>query len=216
MHEDRLITFSGYNWLVTNSIFSKVGPGPNFFSADLNDVFTQKEKLYMRTRIKENVMYSSQIVCTQALGYGTYVVSLASRVDNLARNAVFSGFLYQDDSNEIDIEFSSILAGTGRGQYVVQPWYKLGHVKRFTISSQKETTYKIIWSEKEIIFESYEIDLNDSTKIKMYSTWSYKKKSTIDPKKAVFIFNLWLYKGVKPQKEDEVIISSFSFHPLED
>jgi hypothetical protein len=46
------------------------------------------------------------------------------------------------------------------------------------------------------------------------SSWKYNKKYSIDPRKAVFIFNLWLYKGKTPHKEDCVRVSSFTFEPF--
>ena len=82
------------------------GPGPSFFSNSEESVWVDDQgHLHLKLRIIDNVWHSAQVTLPDALGYGTYQFQIASNPDLLNPNVVFGLFVYEDDFNEIDIEF---------------------------------------------------------------------------------------------------------------
>ena len=133
----RTIEFSGYTWNVKSSK-AKVGPGPNYFSADENDVWVDEDgNLHLTISYKDGKWFSSEVFTLAPLGYGTYTFTLASPIDQLDKNAVLGLFTWDDAApennyREIDTEFSKWGNDSGENsQYVVQPYDHAGNIHRF-------------------------------------------------------------------------------------
>jgi hypothetical protein len=76
------LAFSGRNWGVKQSP-SPAGPGGNLFSADSDDVWVDQDGLHLTIQNHGGQWYSTEVVLTENLGYGTYVFQTDSRQDIL-------------------------------------------------------------------------------------------------------------------------------------
>ena len=75
------LTFAGRNWRVKSSLVP-VGPGPNLFSNNAEDVFVDAQgRLHLRIVNRGGQWYSTEVISTGAYGYGTYTFQLAGAVD---------------------------------------------------------------------------------------------------------------------------------------
>ena len=160
---------------------NREGPGDNIFSKDNVDIDGQ---------IKLKINDKCAEIFTDELGYGTYEIEAILPII-MNKNIVFSPFLYEDDTHELDIEFSrwgSIF--TPNCQFVIQP----NNVRRF-FSFKRNVKCKIDWQKDYVQFEV------NGTK------WLHKGQM---PTKARFHINLWKLKDTKVP-ETEIIIKSFKF-----
>src|SRR5689334_16865161 len=69
--EPGVVRFSGREWEVKDSGGSRVGPGPNWFSA-ANVSVDSAGKLHLKASEREGGCVSSEVIASQSLGYGTY------------------------------------------------------------------------------------------------------------------------------------------------
>ena len=104
------ISWSGRTWQVKSSQ-SKVGPGPNYFSAAPENVWVDaSSRLHLRLTYRNGRWNCAELIGTQTLGYGTYVFEIASAVANLDANVVLGLFTWSDKApaahREVDIEFA--------------------------------------------------------------------------------------------------------------
>lgn len=77
----RILTFSGYSWLVENSADMAEGPGPNYFSDSKENVwFDQNSKLHLKIVNRNNKWYCAKVSLIESLSYGRYVFYVDSRV----------------------------------------------------------------------------------------------------------------------------------------
>jgi hypothetical protein len=210
----RSISFSGYIWEVKSAPKTKVGPGPNFFSDSGEDIFADRCGLHLRTAERDERWFATEAKLAETPGFGIYTFQLSSNVLDLDERAVFSGFLYEDDSHEIDIEFSKALAGSAGGQYVVQPWQESGHLTRFHAPCAKETSHRITWGPGAVSFHSWQGHTPEPDDASLVAAWEYKGISIPSPHKARMIFNIWLYQGQTPGKADEVIVAALVFDKM--
>ncbi len=209
---EKTIEFSGYKWYVKESD-APVGPGPNYFSGE--NVFVDEEGLHLKITfdlLKLKLGWCcAEVFCTEKLGYGTYIFHTNSMIDELDKNVVLGLFVYENDEEEIDIEFSRWgVENNTNAQYVVQPWNHSGNVHRFDIelTGDKESCHMFTWKRDCILFES---SFLNSTEI-----WNYTGKDIPLCDNERPHINLWLYQGMMPSdlKEVEVVITKFEFVPL--
>ena len=218
---DRVITFSGYQWLVKDGYF---GPGPNHFSDDPRNVWvdSQTGRLHLRIERRRGKWYTAEVVLAQVLGYGTYRFELLNRVDNLDLNAVVGLFTWCTNppiaNCEIDIEFSrwgdELNQNAG---YVVQPYDQPGHTYSFELPAAAPTTHSFRWSPTDVFFQSlrgFYDPLGGNMELR---SWTFHQvvPPAIDVSPRI---NLWLRGGRKPgtkkTKSIEVVVSAFAFEPL--
>eukprot|EP00121_Abeoforma_whisleri_P012032 Awhi_evm1s11106 len=70
-------TFANYHWSGKDSGDECVGPGPSLFSADPDSTYVNEYgHLFLSVREKNDKWYSSEIVGSHTLGYGTYEFSV--------------------------------------------------------------------------------------------------------------------------------------------
>jgi hypothetical protein len=205
---DRVIDFSGYRWNVKQA--DRAGPGPNDFSDSESNVRVDDEGLHLRIDQRAGRWYCAEVFSQQSLGYGSYTYQVSSRVDAFDVQTVFSGFVYESLTREIDIEFSKTLARPGNAQFVVQPFSRPGNVFRFTIGAVQPTSHRFVWRPDRIEFVSWrglEPDPNPATTL---SAWTYRGPD-IPPPGAGMRFNAWLFDGRPPAggRGDEVVVRSF-------
>src|SRR5690606_14139601 len=105
--KERIINFSGYQWLVRDTDNVRYGPGPNLFSNSTENVWVDDQgKLHLRIVNRNEKWYCAEVTLNQKVGYGKYIFYINSSLSSLDDNVVAGLFTYLDDTQEIDIEFS--------------------------------------------------------------------------------------------------------------
>ncbi len=205
----RTISFSGYTWNVKNSY---MGPGPNWWTDAASDVYTDNNgALHLSIINRGGTWYSSEVYLSSSLGYGTYRFVTDSNVDSFDPNVVLGLFMYQDDTHEIDTEYSKwgIVDGPNLG-HSVQPAGTKGNNYQYKISLDHAlpVTNEIDWQPSRVIFRTTQ---NGN----LIKEWSYSGTDNFVPGKEFADINFWLMKGLAPinGQNVEAIISSFQFTP---
>jgi hypothetical protein len=209
------ITWGGRTWQVKSSQ-SRVGPGPNYFSASPANVSVDaQDRLHLRITYASGRWSCAEIIATTSFGYGSYVFTLASPVDALDPNVVLGLFTWSDKAayhhREIDVEFSrwGNAADPTNAQYVVQPYDLAGHLHRFTQpTGAAPTAHGFAWRPGQVDFAS-------SGPNAWTHTWSYTGSDVPRSGGENVRLNLWLSSGTPPtdNQEAEVILQTFSFTP---
>ena len=194
------IVFGGHVWQVRDY---NGGPGPNRFSDKLVSIDSEGQ-LHLKIAKIGGIYHCSELYLEKPLGYGTYSFSVA-KVPILDKNTILGLFTYENDKNEIDIEFGSWGCNLFPNfQYVVQPtkWNSFKKVYGYDYDIASEFT----WKKTGVDFKS------DLWPFK--PEWSFTKWSPQSVGKERVHINLWQLKGKAPATEQEVIIKSFEFKPL--
>jgi hypothetical protein len=212
------LVFAGYPWTVKSST-SPVGPGPNVFDARGPYVDSSGA---MRLRIVKTTSgwESSEVILNPALGYGTYEWTLHGPVSTLDPNVVLGLFTY-DNSNtspthrEIDFEASrwgNALNPTN-AQYVVQPYYTSGNLRRITIPKGVRTTVSLTWTPGTVTFSGETVRANGKTVA--LPSWTNRSPSVPDTSTQQVHMNLVQLGGFPPSngRPVTVTVTGFQFSP---
>ena len=218
----RQISFSGYNWVVKNSIDSRLGPGPNYFSDSAQSVWVDSTgRLHLRVEKRNGRWYSAEVVSTASFGYGTYRWYLDTPVDNLDPNVVLGLFTWNDDPaynhRELDIEFARWgNAAYANGQYTVQPYTVAGNQYTFNEpAGVTQSTHSLVWGPATAAFASVR---GHSPTVADPSLRIAAKTFTQGTPQAGgenARMNLWLFEGDTPanRKDVEIVLKRFEFLP---
>lgn len=209
---DMPVNFSGEKWGVKLSE-DRFDPGPNYWSASVDNAWVDDDGMHLKITSDEGKWKCAEVHLLRSLGYGTYTIQLASRVDSLDPNTVFGIFLYENLERELDIEFSKALANPNNAQYVVQPYNVSGNLTRFNVPSVTYSTHQIVWQSDRIEFRSWRGLESSPTRLDLINEWIYTGANIPPPGDERFRFNLWLFGGRSPatSRGDEVVIRSFSY-----
>ena len=217
-HYGDTILFSGYQWVVKESLGKHTGPGNNFFSGSKDNVFVDKDgKLHLRVTHRDDNWYCPEVRMVRSLGIGKYSFYLDELPQHLDKDVVIGLFLYdrEDTSNfhkEIDIEISQWGNDSSiNSQYVIQPKEMNAH--RFQSDMNLATKHTIQLHRKKIEFHSYYYTPNADDIPLEYSTTQVKPDYSYHSNSERISINVWLYHTSEPSnlKEFEVIISRFEF-----
>lgn len=215
----RVISFSGYNWIVENSGLKKHGPGPNYFSdSDENVWIDSLGQLHLKITYKDGKWNCAKVILAESYGYNKYVFKISSRIDILDKNVVVGLFTYLNDSAEIDIEFSRWgKADNMNSQYAIQPSYKPENKHRFNIDYNYEfpTVHIIDWQQNAIDFYSFTDEISTMSENKdTIDFWSYKGADIPTDDEERIKINLWLFKGKPPSDitENELVVKEFKVY----
>lgn len=220
----RTITFSGYNWEVKSSCGRKIGPGPNYFSDNEEDVWIDEDgQLHLKISKRAGKWYCTEVINENSLGYGKYIFYIASRIDKLDKNVVLGLFTWDETApeynyREIDIEFSRWgIELNENAQYVVRPWEHPGNIHRFNIELNEDySTHFLNWYPNSIFFQSlyghYPFPPSEEYIIE---SWNYTGNDVPPAGQENVRINLWLYEGNPPSDGEsvEVVIKKFEFIP---
>lgn len=208
------IGWGGRTWQVKSSQ-SKVGPGPNYFSASGENVWVDAwDRLHLQITSRNGRWNCAEIIGADSFGYGTYTFDIASPLDDLDPNVVLGLFTWSDKSaynhREIDIEFARWGAASDptNAQYVVQPYSIAGHLQRWTLpTGAAPTTHAFMWRSGRVDFASVASGWNHS--------WAYIGSDVPKPGGENPRLNLWLFGGTPPTDglAVEIVVNSFSFTP---
>ena len=168
------INFSGISWRVKTGGTNKLGPGPNYFSDSLKNVYVDNQGyLHLKITKDGNRWSCAEVISVPAFGYGTYVFTIASNVADIDKNVVVGLFtwdsaaFYSQANSEVDIEFSKW--GSSNDSltltYSVQPvwfsnpvpYYERSHRPLIAKNKIKSTsTHAFKWTDTLITWASYE------------------------------------------------------------
>ncbi len=210
----RTFSFSGFEWIAEGSGPERRSPGSNFYSCSEKNVWVDSRgDLHLKITKRKGTWYCAKVTLKDSQGYGRYIFSINSRVDNLDKNVVAGLFTYLDDLNEIDIEFARW--GTGdndNAQFAVQPAHHDGNIYRFPIDLwNKKSTHIIDWKSDTINFSSYNgYNSTRPPERKIIREWSYTGEHIPAEGEEKVMINLWLYNGLPPanRKEAEIVIKA--------
>ena len=224
VYRDERIAFGGQTWAVKK--FARMDPGPNRWTDDTAAVFLDKKKHLNLGVMPANKGWAcTEVVCNDALGFGTYTWTFRTDLAAFDHQAVLGLFTYQNSANkqgipdkEIDFELSRWGdAKNELGQFVVQPYLGPGkkNIDRYPVppDAKQPLTAKYVWAKG--VVEAVCTDAGG----KELRKWNYKTGT--EPGVAVppadgkerAIANLWLYEGKAPQagKPVRVVVESFAF-----
>lgn len=216
----RLVFFSGYEWWVKSST-EPVGPGPNIFSDDTENVWVDEDgRLHLRITHENGIYRCAEIVSRDSFGLGQYTFVLDSRVDGIDENVILGLFTWSDDPahhyREMDIEFSrwgDLFAENA--QYVVQPWDTPGNRQRFRIRpGDVPSAHGFNWQSDNVTFSSaYGREAFPQDPNLLIHRWSYSGTDIPASGDENVRMNLWLMWGYAPtdSQEVEIVIDSFVF-----
>ena len=209
----RTINWSNRTWVVKNG---SGGPGPNNWSDDPSAVWVDSQgRLHLKVIKRNGVWYSSEVYLQNSLGHGEYRFYTETNFDTLDPKLVTGLFTYENDSREIDIEFTGSFAtpSSKRGWHTVQ----LGNSQSFYTSMiGTHSTHKILWKSDLIYWISYHghyASLPNRDAMMHERNYSGPLIPPVGNEK--LHINFWLFKGEAPNdgQEAELIIKDFTFIP---
>jgi len=192
-----------------------VGPGPNFFSDDPENVWVDAVgRLHLQITHRAGRWRAAEVILDHSLGHGRYRFSVASRIERLDSNVVLGLFTWSDNpdfsNREIDIEFGRWADAPSRNaRYTVQPADRPGHGHAFVQPRGAPTTHEFRWTPGEVSFLS-------ATTIGMtIKRWTYRGDDVPIAGDERTRINLWLQGGAPPTDGEatEVLVSRFAFTP---
>ncbi|MEI7661037.1 MAG: FlgD immunoglobulin-like domain containing protein [Bacteroidota bacterium] len=221
-HGNRVISWSGLEWVVKKSIGSSpipMGPGPNIFNDNDTMVWVDsRQKLHLRIARHGSAWHCSELICKSSLGYKRYSFEAGSRVDLLDPNVIAGMFTWDDCApfarppdpayREIDLEFSRWGdPGNKNSQFVIQPYDIPGNMNRFdmNLAGTGHSDHFFDWSPDSVGFQSRWGDSSCS--------WTYNKTINIPvPGSENVRINFYLYKGFSPadRSNAEFVLNSFT------
>lgn len=210
---ERVIRFSGYEWIVYTTGDMKEGPGPNYFSDSEENVWIDKEgRLHMRITFRDGRWNCARVEMAKSYGYDKYVFYVSSRPDSLDRQVVWGLYTYKNDGEEIDIEFSRWgIDNNQEAQYTIQPSSVPGNKARFRMDLEGSySTHIIDWGRKRIDFASYHGHrLKPDNTNQVIASWSYSGSNIPPDSDERLKINLWLFRGTPPSdgQETEVVVT---------
>ncbi|HER09389.1 MAG TPA: hypothetical protein ENO20_10825 [Bacteroides sp.] len=214
----RIIRFSGFDWIVARSGNRMMPPGPNHFSGSAQNVWVDPSgRLHLKITRYNGRWESAGVILRGAVSYGRYAFRVSTDVDKLNEHVVAGLFLYRDDRNEADIEFSRWGDRAAvAGQYVIQPWERDGNRHRFSIENIGErSTHLIDWQPESVTFSSYRGHGITPEPQDMVSEWTYRGEDIPAGNRVKLMINLWLYQGTPPSdgQDAELVIERISCRP---
>ena len=202
----RVIQWSGYNWLVKNA--AVMGPGPNAWNHDSEAVWVDENgHLHLKVTNVDGQWHCAEVISKKVFDYGSYNTVLASDLAAIDPQMVLGVFVYKDDTHEVDVEYSAWGDNTQPAfrQFVQQPYYQSGNLYAMPgVTDGAGLNYQIDWLSDAIVCSAGD---------DMHQFANYT--AVANPHMHL---NLWLFQGLSPQQgvSFEVVFSSFSFTPEAD
>lgn len=207
------VVWNGVTWDVKTSR-APVGPGPNVF--DKANVWVDTSGLHLRIAKNASGTWTcAEIIGPTSYGYGSYTFTLASRADGFDQNVVLGLFTWSDKApyahREIDIEFArwGNPLDLTNAQYVVQPYDRPAHLKRFAQTNTTTSTHRFTWQPGQITWESRD------TLGALISDYAFAGSDVPRSGDERVHLNFWLFGGTAPTggAPAEVVLSSFTYSP---
>lgn len=232
------LQFAGRTWNIKESSVP-VGPGGNRFSADPSDVWVDQGGLHLTISEDAGQWFSTEVIMSESLGYGTYAFQTNSPQDTLNPNATFGAFTWDpfgdDDripdfpNREIDFEDTrwGNPAATNNSQFVVQPYHVPGNLRSFALpdsDADPALTRILKWSYGRIEFIALQGHYapDDFPQTAIIQQYVYEENLSLNhivpmPGRENFRFNLWLNQDTPfGDQPVEVVINDFVYLPTGD
>jgi len=220
---DRTVQFAGYDWTVKASS-EPVGPGPNYFDDTEESVFVDGEgHLHLRIADRGGEWRCSEVVANASLGYGTYMFTLDTALEDLDENTVVGLFTWEDcvpeyHYREIDVEFSRWGdPAAENAQFIVQPGDAASNRHRFFLDTQDgASAHSFDWREDRVSFSSaLGSDPTPDYPGLSVGSWTYAGSDIPPAGNENPRISFWLLNGSPPANGQgaEVIIRAFDFVP---
>jgi len=216
----RTIRFSGFEWRVKRSD-GVAGPGPNFFSDSVNNVFLDSQgRLHLRITHDELGWHCAEVTMMKSPGYGAYLFDLDSGPE-LDTQVVMGMFTWHDtDSSfhnrEIDIELGRWTQPENQNaQFVVQPYETKGNIERFDVpNTLNRLSYQFVWRHDRVDFDLWKGSNGGAAGRQQLHTWSCASPDVPPAGGESLHINLWLFRGKPPTNGQpvEMIVRHFSYH----
>jgi hypothetical protein len=217
------VNFGGYVWgikMTGNEASDQFDPGPNFWSNDPSIITVLPDgSLYLQIGQVGGNWQSAEVYLTQSLGFGTYSVQIASRLDQLDQNTVAAPlFIYAAPGQEFDNEYSGLgglIPTPYDAQVVVQPYTVPGNIVRYEQPPTSQFTSQIEWRSDHVTFTTWNGWATSPAPEDVIEQWTYTGANNFAPGSERARINLWLLNGMAPTNGigDEMIIKSFTFQP---
>ncbi len=208
----RKIDFAGVTWTVRSG---SGGPGPNQWSDSEESVWLDEAgHLHLKIRKIDGVWHSVEIDTDGFSTHGEHRFLVEGQIDDLDRHVVLGLFVFANDRNEIDIEYSkwSTPSRQNVGSYAVQPYSTQGNFLRF-VSPLDTTlsTHLFNWQADSIVFASYQGLQHGEppSQDQVINKWTYTGANIPNPLRNLrTIVNFWMFRGTAPvdTSDLEVII----------
>lgn len=222
----KTLSFSGRSWRVKGPGY--YGPGPSWFTDNANNAWVDASgHMHLTVKNVAGTWYSTEVTCVDALGYGDYIFTTHSDLDQLDQRVVLGLFLWEyggcyDGSylwwnpyNEIDVEFSRWnTPGNAIGQFVCQPYDTPGNIDRWdqTWNGAEVTSHAFRWLPTRVEYRSWRGNACNESAGTRTHTWTYSGQQLPRPEEPRVHMNLWQFAGA-PSTTQEVVIDSFTFVP---
>lgn len=214
----REIEFSGQTWTVKSG--NARGPGPNAWSDSPESVFVDDAgDLHMKIRPINGRWHAAEIISEQAVGYGRYEFRLQTDPVAFDPNVVVGLFVYENDEEEIDIEFTrwGDPQANAYAQYAIQPYFVSGNLHRFDMQLEGDySTHIIDWTPDLITFTSIHGHYSSAPPGGLIEQWSYAGSDIPVPSGERLHLNFWLFRGNEPLNglEHELSVDRIDYTPL--
>lgn len=208
------VVWSGATWQVKTSN-AAVGPGPCVFAKA--NVSVASGALHLKVQKSAAGAWTcAEVIGPKSYGYGTYTFTVNSRVDSLDPNVVLGLFTWSDKApyahREIDIEFArwANAADPTNGQYVVQPYGSVNHLKRFAQDALTASVQQFTWRAGSISWKTVDPATGSTV-----ASYAYTGTDVPIPGDERVHLNLWLFNGAAPTNGAavDVAVSAFSYTP---
>jgi hypothetical protein len=213
---EKVIHFSGYDWNVRSAGSDRGGETNPYDPA--NAWTDDKGYLHLRIRASEGEWSCAEVSLNRSLGYGSYrfVVQDVSHMDPAAVLGMFTWdeASVEDARKELDIEISRWgKAASKNAQYVVQPFYVVGNLARFS-APPGELTHLLRWQPGSASFKTIRGNEKSGAGSKVVSERVFTSGVPVAAGENVHI-DLYAYHHTKEplQHEAEVIIENFEYLP---
>ncbi len=198
----RTIQFAGYNWIVKSGFG---GPGPNNWSDSGQSVWVDSlGRLHLKIRKINGAWHCAEVYTEHFTDYGEHRFFTEGPIDRMDKNVVLGLFVYADDRNEIDIEYTKWGQANNRhtGHYTVQPYTTSGNGWDFPVRLDSlRSTHFFNWQRDSISFgtiQGHYLAEPDSAK-RYVQRWTYKGHDIPNPLRRLKTrINLWLFHGAAP------------------
>jgi len=215
------INFAGMTWHVKEG--PSLSPGPNNFSSSTNSVWVDSDgNLHLKVRKVGDRWYCSEVYTDDFMENAEYTFYVSSNVENYDPNVVAAMFLYENDNEELDIEFSRWGdSNNDPGWYIVQPSETSGNSHGFPLNLNGDySTHKFTWRNDRIDFQSYHghySEIPDPPEDYLIEEWTYTgDDNPEDNGQKRLHLNFWLHNGTSPtdgQEAEFIVKNVIISHP---
>ncbi|QEG35931.1 hypothetical protein [Bythopirellula goksoeyrii] len=222
----RFIDFSEYKWS-TKVQHKPAGPGPNFFSDRVEDVWVDDEGLHLTISKRDGNWYCTEVILQESFGYGSYIFQTKTEPEYVDANVIAGMFTWEAGlpwpNRELDFEFArwSNPDDSTNAQFVIQPFTNSGNMVRYRVEPDKKDPYLtqvMTWQEGKVHFKTARGRF-DSPRIPeeaVIIAWTYAGDGVPEPRNENIRINLWLDDGKPPasDKPIDLVVTKFLYHPL--